>query len=131
MKKRIGYLVLFCMMLFSVACVQAQDEKDFKNTTPEQRAQAQTTWLKSKLQLNDDQTAKVGAINLKYAKEMEPVLKGSDGKFAKLKQAKKINEKKEAEYKQVFTPEQFTKYEEVKSEMKEEMKQKMKDRKQK
>jgi predicted fused transcriptional regulator/phosphomethylpyrimidine kinase len=118
------------MMLFSVACVQAQDEKDFKNTTPEQRAQVQTSLLKSKLQLNDDQTAKVSAINLKYAKEMEPVLKGSGGKFAKLKEAKKINEKKEAEYKQVLTPEQFTKYEQVKSEMKEEMKQKMKDRKQ-
>lgn len=130
MKIKTGLLALFCSMLFSVACVQAQDEKDFKNSTPEQRAQMQTTWLKSKLQLNDDQTAKVSAINLKYAKQIEPVLKGSGGKLAKLKQAKKINEEKEAEYKTVFTPEQFTKYEQVKSEMKEEMKQRMKDRKQ-
>lgn len=129
MKKNLVHIVFFCAMLFSVACVQAQDEGGMKNSTPEQRAEMQTKWLKSKLQLNEDQTTKISAINLKYAKEMDPVLKGSGGKLAKLKQAKKINGQKEGEYKQVLTKEQFATYEQVKNDMKEEMKQRMKDRK--
>lgn len=124
------YLYLLLIALLSCALVQAQAPEELKNTTPEQRAKVQTDLMKTKLQLNEEQTAKVGAINLKYAKQMEPVVKSGGGKLAKYRQAKKINEQKEAELKQVLTTEQFETYEAVKETMKEEMKKKVKEKKQ-
>ncbi|BAV04248.1 hypothetical protein SAMN05421788_10423 [Filimonas lacunae] len=130
MKRAIQATVLCVVLLFSVAVIARQSPEDFKNTTPEQRAQVQTNLMKSKLQLTDDQTTKVAAINLKYAKQMEPVIKGDGGKMAKFKQAKKINESKEAELKTVFTEEQFASYEKGKEEMKQEVMKKIKEKRQ-
>ncbi|RXK81445.1 hypothetical protein [Filimonas effusa] len=122
---KIAALFICCLML-SVMYVHAQD---LGNSTPEERAAMQTEWLKTKLSLSSEQETKVNEINLKYAREMDPVLKGSGGKLAKLKKAKAINDKKEAEYKTVFSSEQFATYQKLKSDMKDQMKAKMKERK--
>lgn len=103
--------------------------EDLKQSTPEQRAKSQTEYLKTNLQLDDQQTQQVADINLKYAQKMESVIKGGSGKFAKMKAAKNINAQKEAEYKQVLTNEQYKKYAELKAEMKGKMKENMKQRK--
>jgi hypothetical protein len=124
------HLYVLLAVLLSCTLVQAQAPEEFKNTTPEQRAKLQTDLMKTKLQLNEEQTTKVGAINLKYAKQMEPVIKGSGGKLAKFREAKKVNEQKEAELKQVLTTEQFNTYEKAKEDMKEEMKKKAKEKRQ-
>lgn len=124
------HLYLLLVTLLCCTLVQAQESEEFKNTTPEQRAKVQTDLLKSRLQLNEEQTTKVAAINLKYAKQMEPVIKNSGGKLAKFREAKKINEQKEGELKQVLTTEQFSTYEKAKEAMKEEMKKKIKEKKQ-
>lgn len=129
MKKTAAIFAMFSMMLFTVINCKAQDKGNFKNSTPEQRAEMQTKWLKTKLELNEEQTTKVSAINLKYAKEMEPVIKGEGGKLARFKKAKSINDKKEAEYKPVFTTEQYEKYQKIKAEMRDEMKERMQERK--
>lgn len=129
--KKYLYLALMCtglLLLFST--IRAQSAEDFKNTTPEQRAQLQTGMMKSKLQLSDEQTTKVAAINLKYAKQMEPVIKGEGSKLSKYREAKKINEQKDAELKQVFTEDQFSRYEKAKEEMKEAMKKKIQEKRQ-
>ena len=55
-----------------------------KDTTPEQRADLQTEFVKSKLGLTAEQEKAVADINLKYAKKMDPIIKGSAGKFMKL-----------------------------------------------
>ena len=115
-----------CFVMLSVLHVSAQD---LSNSTPEERAAMQTEWLKTKLSLSSEQETKVNEINLKYAREMDPVIKGSDGKLAKLKKAKAINDKKEAEYKTIFSSEQYAAYQKLKSEMKDQMKAKMKERK--
>lgn len=119
--------ILFVALCIAMCTVNAQEKG---KATPEERAAMQTEWLKTKLSLNSDQEAKISTINLKYAREMDPVLKGSDGKFAKLKKAKAVNEKKEAEYKAVLTSDQYATYQQMKSELKDEMKSRMKSRKQ-
>lgn len=121
------HLFLFLFLLLGLA-TQAQSMDDFKQSTPEQRAKAQTEYLKTNLQLDDQQTQKIAEINLKYAQKMEPVIKGSGGKLSKMKTAKNINAQKEAEYKQVFTSDQYKKYAELKDDMKNNVKKKMKQR---
>lgn len=121
------HLFLFLFLLLGFA-TQAQSKDDFKQSTPEQRAKAQTEYLKTNLQLDDQQTQKIAEINLKYAQKMEPVIKGSGGKLSKMKTAKNINAQKEAEYKQVFTSDQYKKYAELKDDMKDRVKEKMKQR---
>ena len=100
------------------ARAQQQLEK-LKDTTPAERAAALTETMNTKLALTPDQTPKVSAINLKYAKEMEPVIKGSDGSLMKVRKARRINSAKEAELKGVLTPDQFQKYLASKEEMRE------------
>lgn len=129
MKKWSCYLLLAIITLLSVTA-KAQTPEDFKNTTPGQRAQWQTDLMKNKLQLTDNQTPQVAAINLKYAKQMEPVIKGDGGKLAKFREAKRINEAKDADLKKVFTTDQYAKWEQAKEEMKEAMKKKMQEHKQ-
>lgn len=121
------HLFLFLFLLLGLA-TQAQSMDDFKQSTPEQRAKAQTEYLKTNLQLDDQQTQKIAEISLKYAQKMEPVIKGSGGKLSKMKTAKNINAQKEAEYKQVFTSDQYKKYAELKDDMKNDVKKKMKQR---
>src|SRR5213076_1966906 len=47
--------------------VRAQLDK-LKNTTPEERAKAQTEYLTSRLGLTAEQTTSVGALNMRYAR---------------------------------------------------------------
>src|SRR5262245_34044859 len=76
-----------------------------KNTTPQERATAQTAMMKTKLGLTEEQTPKVAAINLKYAEKMEPIIKGTKGPLMKMRDAQGIQQEKEAELKQLLTPE--------------------------
>src|SRR5262245_19056412 len=71
------------------------------NTTPDQRATAQTAMMKERLDLTADQLPKIAAINLKYAQKMDPIIKGSSGTLMKMSQMRGVNEEKEAELKEV------------------------------
>ena len=97
----------------------AADLDALKATTPKERATAQTTMMKSKLELTDAQTPKIAAINQKFAEKMEPVIKGSEGPLMKMRAAKDIESQKEAELQKVLTPEQFQKFLAGKEEMRE------------
>src|SRR5262245_15711129 len=96
-----------------------------KNTTPEQRAKLQTDLMKSKLGLTPEQTATIGAINEKYAQRMEPIIKGAEGPFTKMRQMKQVSETKEAELKATLSPDQFQKYLAEKEEMREQFEEKL------
>ena len=102
--------------------------EELRNTTPQERAAAQTEMMKSKLALTPDQTPKIAALNLKYAQEMEPVIKGSEGPFIRMRHAREISTRKEAELKQMLTPEQFEKYLASREEMREKFEEKMEKR---
>lgn len=110
-------IALGVTMSVAAAAGAADRLEKLQNTTPEERATAQTAIMKSKLDLTPEQRGKVADLNLKYAKKMEPVIKGSGGRFRKMRQFKEISEQKDAELKQVLSPAQFEKYLASKEEM--------------
>lgn len=95
---------------------------NMKDATPEQRAQFQTNMMKSKLSLDSGQITKIQALNLKYAQKFQPILKSSDGKLSKYRQAKTLLKQKDAELQAVLTKDQYKKYQDFEDEMKSKMK---------
>ena len=101
------------------------DLEKLKNSTPQERAGVQTLMMSEKLNLTADQKPKVEAINLKYAERMQPVLDGSGGPLMKMRQASELNKPKEAEFKNVLTPEQVQQFLASKEDMREKFEAKM------
>ncbi len=123
----IKVISLFVLLLaLAPVALNAQAKQNFKNSTPEQRAEKQSEFLGTNLKLDNAQREKVNAINLKYAKQMDAVMKGNGPRISKLKSARKLNQEKEAEYKTVLTPDQLKQYEQVKKDLREKMKEKRK-----
>ena len=90
-------LIAACLLIAGTVVAGELDE--LKNTTPAERAKAQTAMMKAKLGLSEDQVAKVGALNLKYAEKMDPIIKGTEGPFMKARDAKNVEQEKEDELK--------------------------------
>ena len=88
-----------------------------KAANPEQRAQMQTNLMKTKLSLTGEQYKQVAAINLLYARKIDPIFRSDASRFSKYHQIKPMLEEKDEKLKAVFTPEQFKKYQDVKVEM--------------
>src|SRR5262245_44964266 len=116
--------VVIALLIPAGQGVLAQLEQ-LKNTTPEQRAKLQTDLMKSKLGLTPEQTATIGAINEKYAQRMEPIIKGSEGPFTRMRQMRQVSEAKEAELKATLSPDQFQKYLAEKEEIREQFEEKL------
>ena len=117
--------VFACFMLLSVSIIASAQMDELKNSTLEQRAEMQTKWMTSNLALDAKAGASVSAINLKYAKETQALVNSDSPKFQKLQSFRKNSQAKDAELKSVFTPEQYTLYEQKKSEMQAQLKQKI------
>ncbi|QNR82914.1 hypothetical protein H9N25_13045 [Pedobacter riviphilus] len=100
-------------------------ENNFKNKTPEERAKFQTEMMKSKLNLNAEQQSKIEGINLNYAKKFEPIIKSSDSKISRFKQAMSLQKAKDEELKKVFTASQYKQYEKFQEELKGKLKDKI------
>lgn len=107
--------------LLIAAGVLAADLDALKETTPIERAKAQTAMMKAKLGLTDAEVAKVAPLNLKYAEKMEPIIKGSAGPLVKMREARGVEEQKEGELKTLLSAEQFQKFLAAKDEMREEL----------
>lgn len=109
--------LLFAAALLTAAPALAADIEALGDTTPKERAEAQTLMMKEKLGLSDAKVEKVRAINLKYAEKMEPVLKGSDGPLMKGREARNFQAQKEGELKAVLSADEYKKYLSSKEEM--------------
>jgi periplasmic protein CpxP/Spy len=104
MKKLMIIAVLASMTL----ATQAQ-EKDRK--TPEERAKLRTEHMTKELALSPEQQAKVEAINLKYADQVEAVRSEREAeRTAKREAAKAMHDAHDAEMKAVLTADQYTKW---------------------
>jgi hypothetical protein len=127
MRSRLLALVLTAAAaLLAALAPEASAQLDkLKNTTPAERAKVQTELMTSTLGLRPDQTSKVAAINRKYADQMEPIIKGSEGPLRKMRAARDIETAKEAELKQVLSPDQFQKLLASKEEMREKFEQRV------
>ena len=113
------------LVLLLAVRVGAEGLDDLKDTTPAERAAAQTTMMKEKLSLTDEQLPKVKAINEKYAEQMDPIIKGSDGMFSKMRAMREVEDRKETELKGVLSDGQFQQFQAMKSDMKEKLMQRI------
>ena len=114
-------VALFFSLFISIA--NAEDMAYLLNTTPTERAESQTRFMKAKLNLSLDDAAKIRAINQKYAEKIEPVLKGPSISFFKMRDIKAILEEKDDILSSILTPEQFDAYVNAKDELKQAMQQ--------
>ena len=113
----------------TVLHVNAQTSGSLKNSTPEQRAEKMTEWMKTNLQLSDDQASAVHAINLKYANENELLKDSSSARRDKYRKAKESQESKEQELKGALTADQFSTYLDKKKELQQKMREEVRERK--
>jgi hypothetical protein len=105
--------------LLIAAPVLAVDIDALKETTPEERAEAQTLMMKENLGLSDATVEKVHAINLKYAKVMDPTIQSSDGPMKKGSEASNRQQQKDGELKAVLSADEYQKYLASKQKMRE------------
>ena len=125
-KTSIAFVAAVGSLLFTLAASAQLDE--LKNTTPEQRAKALTEMMTTKLGLTPEQTGKVAELNLTYANKMDPLIKGSAGSLVRMREMKQINQAKEAQLKQILTPQQFEKYLASKEQMRENLAEKVEEK---
>jgi hypothetical protein len=123
----LALIVVGIVLVSTVSGARAQMDQ-LRSTTPDQRAKIQTDLMKSKLGLTADQTPKIAAINLKYARQMDPIIKSSERPFAKFRQMREISSAKEAELQQVLTPAQFQKYLDQRGELREQFEERLMDK---
>jgi hypothetical protein len=119
-----GWIAVLVLLL--ATRVGAEGLDDLKDTTPAERAAAQTMMMKEKLGLTDEQTPKIKAINEKYAEQMEPIIKGSNGMLMKMRAMKQVEDQKEVELKGVLSDDQFQQFQGMKSEMRDKLMERIK-----
>jgi hypothetical protein len=126
MKKVFVNIFLLSVLLFVVHIICAQKKS---SSTPEERAGKLTGWMKTNLQLNDDQLTQVQNINLKYANKTQELQMGSMSRKQKLKVLKDNDKAKDVELKNIFTADQYNAYQAKKDEIRKQMKEKMREKK--
>ena len=113
-------------LLFVVHIIYAQKKT---SSTAEQRASKLTEWMKTNLQLNDDQATQVQTINLKYANKTQGLQTQSLSRKQKMQTLKENDKAKDAELKTVLTHDQYNSYQAKKDEVRKQMKEKMREKK--
>ena len=99
------------------------------SSTPEERANKLTGWMKTNLKLNDDQAKQVETINLRYANKTQELQSGSISRKEKMKTLKGNDKAKDAELKNVLTADQYNTYQAKKDEIRKQMKARMREKK--
>lgn len=126
MKAQISFIsALTLILILGYGKATGQDKE---HMPPEERATKLTSWMKTNLQLTDDQVAKVGEINLKYANKNEALRNSPEPGREKLKKLKSFDQDKDNELKTLLTDEQYKTYQAKKEEIKEEFKAKAKEK---
>ena len=133
MKTLIRKSIVFMLVSFFVINLSAQDRPKRERISLEDRVSRQTEMMTKQLELTADQQTKIKEINLKYAQQMETGRKQIQEKEAKDRQDMRAKMEsqmvaKDADFKQVLTPEQYKKWQDKQTEMKGKMKNKMKHR---
>ena len=106
MTRRLRTVALALALALHAGAALAQPDA-LRNSSPEQRAAAQTEFMKGKLSLTPEQLPKIEALNLEFAKRLDPVLKGGDGPLVKARTIRTVESEKEAALQKILTPDQF------------------------
>lgn len=89
-----------------------------ENSTPAQRSQLMTAFMKEQLKFDPALLPKLQAINQKYAELAEPILKGDDNMFKKRSKMHDLMDAKDKDLKAILSKEQFELYDSKKDELK-------------
>lgn len=118
---KVNFLFTTLMVMALGLNLTAQDVEKEK-LTPEKRAEVATTQMKVRLDLSDEQTAKVKAVQTDHFKKVEKNLEEMRAHREVMDaRMKKQTDETDAELKKILTEEQFKKYQEKKENRKEKM----------
>jgi hypothetical protein len=123
--QRTRFALALALLLAIPTFAAAQVPAALANSTPAERAAIQTDLMKEKLALTAEQAPRVQAINLDTAQKMEPVIKGTEAPVARMRQARAIENQKEAALQGVLTPDQFQKFLALRDEMKQKLEERL------
>ena len=98
--------------------------------TEAQKAETKAKYqeIKQKLNLSEDQSKKVDAINTTWFEGIADLKKSSESKMTKRNKFKSLNNTRDKQMKEVLTKDQYKIYKEQQKEMKEEFKQRRANR---
>jgi hypothetical protein len=115
------------LVLVTLAAVNAPAQS---RMTEEQKAEAKAKYqdLKQKLNLSEDQSKKVDAINTAWFERIADIRKSNDSKLVKHHKLKSLNQTRDRQMKDVLSKDQFKQYKQQQKEMKEEFKQRRANR---
>lgn len=130
MKKKSFLAVLLFSLIAVCNTAFAQEKLDefMAQTTPEERAEMQTSYMKESLSLTEQQVPRINEVNLTYAKKMQAAYAGETRKLQRLKKLKSLSDEKDGELKKVLEPSQYETYAKNKEAMKEKMKARAKEK---
>ena len=119
--KKVILMIAFVTGIGTIASAQTRQHK-----TPQQRAEIMTKNLETKLNLSQDQSAKVSTILLAQANKMDSIRanKAQGDKKLNRQAFKNIRKSTDEQLSTVFNTEQKKAYEEMKAARKEKMKEK-------
>lgn len=126
--RSLGRLLVAAFIIIAFPFGAAAQVDDFKDSTPEERAQFQTEWMKSELTLDTTVVPSVYSINLKYAKKTQSIMNSGGSRLQKYRNFKASSDAKDSELKKIFTKEQYNLYQQKKEEMKEKMKERLQEK---
>jgi Spy/CpxP family protein refolding chaperone len=117
MKVLVKKSIVFALASLFVIAVSAQRPDKKSTITAEERASRQTEMMTKQLDLTEEQQAKVKEIHLKHSQQMADHKKqATEAKKQNRENMKTQMEAKDAELKQVLTPEQYEKWQTKKQE---------------
>lgn len=120
--------ILGIAIMMNIPFIASAQDEDFKNSTPEERAEFQTEWMKSALSLDSVVIPSVYSINLKYSKKMQSIMNSGGTKIQKYREFKTFSDAKDAELKNIFTKDQYKIYQQRKEEMKQKVKERIQEK---
>jgi hypothetical protein len=125
MKNRINRALMLLFVLLVAMNSSAQSKM-----TEEQRQEAKDKYqaYKKELNLSEDQSKKVDAINTTWFEGIAELKKSDASKMARYKKLKSLNAERDKKMKEVLTKEQFKIYKQQQEERKEEFKQRRANR---
>ena len=123
MKAVVKKSILFAFVSLLTIGISAQGPQKKEKMSTEDRASKQTEMMTKKLMLTPEQEAKIKEINLKYAQQMNKRQEQKQENMKKDRQEfaaeiKSQMEAKDAEFKDVLTPEQYQQWQENRKETK-------------
>jgi Spy/CpxP family protein refolding chaperone len=119
-------LILAMAMVVGGTAIAQQPQHQKRERKPaEERATNSAQKMKTKLSLDDAQTAKIHDINLGIAQKNDAIRDNTSlTREQKMTQLKANQDARNAQYKEVLTPDQYAKYEAWEKEKREKMQQK-------